>query len=381
MPAAHPDIDRLSSTIAAIYDSAIDPGRWPEALEQTAGLLGGRTASIGISDAVTRETIVRTTWGVPEPYLSNYAEYVATMPFYALYAQMAVEEAKAGSAMYDMGEFRSSLFYREWAKPQGLEDVAALCLMNDRHRFGIFGVNIGDDRDLAGPADIELLRLLAPHVRRAATIGDLLDVSALSAARMEAALDILATGIMLVDTEMRILHANRAAANLLDANEGLGYASGRLSARWPTANTAIQTAVARAAQGDLAMGRAGFSLPVPRDGQAAAILHVLPIPHSQPRRELAPRAAAAIFVAAADAPPSAPVDALAALYDLSRAEAMTLEQIGAGRSPSEAAARLGVSVSTVKSHLVRVFRKTGTSRQPELVRLVGSLSLAFETPA
>lgn len=39
------------------------------------------------------------------------------------------------------------------------------------------------------------------------------------------------------------------------------------------------------------------------------------------------------------------------------------------------AAHLGITLATVKTHLVRVFDKTGVNRQADLVRLVGSLRL------
>jgi DNA-binding CsgD family transcriptional regulator len=36
---------------------------------------------------------------------------------------------------------------------------------------------------------------------------------------------------------------------------------------------------------------------------------------------------------------------------------------------------LGVSIATVKTHLARLFQKTGTSRQAELVALIGRMRL------
>lgn len=374
-------IETVSETIGAIYDSAVDPEGWPVALERIAGMLGGRTASIGISDAVTRETLIRVSWGVPEPFLSNYAEYVASMPFYALYARMGVEEVKAGSSMYDMDAFRRSRFYLEWARPQGLEDVAALCVMNDVKRFGIFGVNIGGDRDLVGPRDLETLRMLAPHIRRAATIGDLLDTGSLAAARLESALDALATGVLLVDGNLRILHANKAALALTDTGEGLSLAGERMTVASPASARALALAVARAREGDAALGRSGFNLPVPGPAGQTLILHVLPVGHGVRRRALETRAVAAVFVTVPSTLPAAPVDAIAALYDLSRAESLVLDRIGAGRTPAETAVDLGVAPATVKSHLVRVFRKTGTARQAELVKLMGSLAVAIAVPS
>lgn len=371
------EIGALSDAVAAIYDSAVDPDLWPIALELVAGLIGGQTASIGISDAMTRETLIRTTWGVPEPFLSNYSHYVASMPFYEAYARMSVEEAKAGSSMYDMDAFRRSEFYEKWAKPQGLQDVAALCIMNDSRRFGLFGVNTGDDRPLVGPRDLDVIRLLTPHIRRAASISDLLDISALSARQMEAALDVLDTGILLVDANLKVLHANEAGVAALECGKGLATHSGRLTAQWPKTLEAIEAAVARAARSDLAMGRSGFSVPAPEDGHPTIILHVLPVCHSPARRELASAATAAIFVSSTTSATTALVDALAALYDLSRAESITLTHIANGQTQSQTAAKLGVSDSTVKTHLSKVFKKTETSRQPELARLVGSLALAI----
>jgi DNA-binding CsgD family transcriptional regulator len=44
----------------------------------------------------------------------------------------------------------------------------------------------------------------------------------------------------------------------------------------------------------------------------------------------------------------------------------------AGRNLKDAAAGLGVSVATVRSQLARIFAKTGTDRQAELVLLMAT---------
>jgi DNA-binding CsgD family transcriptional regulator len=40
----------------------------------------------------------------------------------------------------------------------------------------------------------------------------------------------------------------------------------------------------------------------------------------------------------------------------------------------EAASSLGISVGTMRTHLARLFEKTGTSRQSALVRMAANLS-------
>ncbi|MFX9138885.1 helix-turn-helix transcriptional regulator, partial [Acinetobacter baumannii] len=45
-----------------------------------------------------------------------------------------------------------------------------------------------------------------------------------------------------------------------------------------------------------------------------------------------------------------------------------------GQTRADIAAMLGISVSTVKTHLIHVFDKTGCRRQVDLVRLAKSLT-------
>lgn len=119
------------------------------------------------------------------------------------------------------------------------------------------------------------------------------------------------------------------------------------------------------------IGRRGLGVPAWRaDGEALA-LHVLPLSEAGPLAE----ATAAIFVAPAQAPPPAPMAAVAALFDLTLAEARVLELIDAGRTNAGIAAALGVAVSTVRSHLLRLFDKTGANRQAKLVGLLASFTL------
>jgi DNA-binding CsgD family transcriptional regulator len=63
-----------------------------------------------------------------------------------------------------------------------------------------------------------------------------------------------------------------------------------------------------------------------------------------------------------------PVQTLGRLFALSRAEARLAAVLVKGYSLREAAEELGVSLSTVRTHLKRLFEKTGTNRQATLIR-------------
>ena len=58
------------------------------------------------------------------------------------------------------------------------------------------------------------------------------------------------------------------------------------------------------------------------------------------------------------------------LYDLTRAEATVAALVAGGKSVREIADEVGVREDTVRTHLKKIFDKTGTKRQAELVKLV-----------
>jgi len=64
---------------------------------------------------------------------------------------------------------------------------------------------------------------------------------------------------------------------------------------------------------------------------------------------------------------SCAAQAVQATYGLTAAETRVALQVVAGRSPEETAAVLGTAVPTVRTHLQRLFAKTETTRQAQLV--------------
>ncbi len=81
-------------------------------------------------------------------------------------------------------------------------------------------------------------------------------------------------------------------------------------------------------------------------------------------------AMAMIFVHDPDLQIETQESVLVQLYGLTKAEARLAAILAQGRSIDEACAILGVTQNTTRTHLKRIFSKTGTHRQSELVRLI-----------
>lgn len=87
---------------------------------------------------------------------------------------------------------------------------------------------VHDSAPPVSDAQIEGLRVLAPHLRRAAIISGLLDGRRQAAASFEATLAALGSGVVLVDEQLRVIYANERAEAMFAAGDPLVRTAGRL---------------------------------------------------------------------------------------------------------------------------------------------------------
>jgi DNA-binding CsgD family transcriptional regulator len=276
------------------------------------------------------------------------------------------------------GEVRfASRYYREWKQPQGLIDTVAVAFARDAAILGTvaFGRHVS-----AGPVvdeQLEVLRLLAPHFRRAVSISQLLDLQRLGIETFSVTLDALSSAVIFVDIQMRVVYANATAERTLRAQDLLATSRSVLRLTDETANARLTAAVAVAATQEAELGRRGIGVPARSLAGDPAVLHVLPLGRGGTRAGLVRQAVAALFIAPAQQSGAVPGDALAALYDLTPAETRIMELLADGCSTAEIGQRLGIAGATIKTHLLRLFAKTQCNRQLDLVNLVRS----FRAPA
>lgn len=69
---------------------------------------------------------------------------------------------------------------------------------------------------------------------------------------------------------------------------------------------------------------------------------------------------------------------LRTLYGLTRAESRVAVALLRGSTPDEIADAFEVSIATIRTHLQRIFTKTATRRQSELIRLLVAATAAYD---
>jgi DNA-binding CsgD family transcriptional regulator len=208
-------------------------------------------------------------------------------------------------------------------------------------------------------------------VRRAAAIGKVIDFHKASEATLSSVVERLAGAVFLLDRRARIGYANSKALALLDAGEVVRATSGVLSAAEVSADKSLRDAVLAAVDGDIGIGVRGVAVPLSTHFDMRYVAHVLPLA-SHARRAAAGGHAAAVFIHHVTLDRPSPLELMARLYKLTASEVRVLQAITQTSGVAELAREVGISVATVKTHLNRLFAKTGAKRQADLVRLLAA---------
>ena len=183
------------------------------------------------------------------------------------------------------------------------------------------------------------------------------------------ALDCLPLGVVVVDADGKVIHMNESAKAITRSDNGLRVVMGRLEACKAEDTLTLRALLHRAARrGDL-QGRGG-AMPISRPGRDKPLsVIVTPLRHQseEPSRG---EPAAVLFVSDPENGQQTPDGHLMDLFGLTRTEATLTLKLLEGRGLDWAARQSGMGVNTARTHLKRVFEKTGTHRQAELVRLI-----------
>jgi DNA-binding CsgD family transcriptional regulator/PAS domain-containing protein len=368
-----PEIDQLSVLIGLIYDTILDDTRWTEVLENATGFMAGKAAMLGLQSGATRTGNAFYSWGDDPKYTQLYfTEYIKINPaFVPVNLQVGPGDVFSVSTVMPWDEFCRSRMYIEWVKPQGYGDTTQLLIEKSASSFSFFAIAHGAE---IAPADDQLrhrMRSLAPHICRAVAISNIIDLHKFEASMLADAVDGVAAGVFLVRADGTITYMNASATEMVRQANVLHETGRVLRVVDAAAQKALSQALTAAAGGDSVLDRRGMTIPLTaRDGERF-VAHVLSLVAGQRRKAGTSYAAvAAIFVHKAIFQTPTLVEAVAKQFQLTPAELRVLFAIIEVGGTPQVAAALGISQDTVKVHLKRVFAKTGTNRQADLVKLV-----------
>jgi DNA-binding CsgD family transcriptional regulator len=363
------DQQHLSDLIGVVYDAAINPSLWENAIQKATYFVGGVGGGLFCKDVGA--------YHAASPHHFGFDPPLPAELFRGIYASAErhflgeLERPIATTDLIAFGELAQTELYREWAKPQGIVDFVSALVDRTAVSAAIFGVFRHERNGIVDEQARRHMSLIAPHFRRAVLIGRMFEFKAAEAATFADTFDGLGAGMYLVDAEGRLIHANVSGEAILGAADVLRVVGGRLVACDAQVGQILRDVFAAAGQGDAALGTQGIAVPlIGKDGERY-VAHALPLTSGARRRAgVVYTAAAALFVRKASLAVSSRSEVIGKTFKLTPTELRVLLAIVEVGGIPEVAAALGVAHTTVRTHVSRLFEKTGTARQADLVKLV-----------
>lgn len=367
--------EAVSQLIGQLYGAAADPARWEVFLESMMHAMGGTASSIIVHGdeqaGVGRHTVSK---GIRDEYARAYEEYYSSKNI-VLEASLAIDPLNYIGTLQsciDLGVYRRSEIYNDYARPQNL--YYQCCALLSRNGGSAAAISfMRPERDgTFGEDHVQLLTLLAPHMRQAFHIHGTLRRHERSEAGLEAALDQSETAMFLLDGTGRLQRANARGHQMLVEGSGLVARNGQLQPSVPQNGREFDELVsATCATG---AGRrqfpGGFLLLHRLEGRP---LHCRLTPFYSDNSFLEASPCALLLVGDPDRRPSSRSDVLRALYRLTPSEGQLADLLLAGETVSTAAEKRRITEESARTQLKSILHKTDTNRQSDLIRLLLSI--------
>jgi DNA-binding CsgD family transcriptional regulator/PAS domain-containing protein len=360
------------AVVDSLYAAALDESAWESALEGVIGILDAELGAITVFEsesgklrqsifhrvdpATAREYtaayrdqdprlkhLLRVGKGVPiYDYLHTPEEEIDSHPYYAWHM-------RAAKTRYYIGGYAEI--------GDGLS--AALSIHRSREAGHV------------QPRDIEICKALLKHFERAMRMSMRLTQGEGWRSGLDSMLEDTPLGIVFLDAAARPLHVNAAARRMAESRDGLSIDTESVAALRRGDNVLLQRAIGEAladprsdavieeGSGTVRLGR--------RTGAADYLVVVSRLPAADRLFGICcPRAV--VFIGDPLSRSGPDDERLRRLFNLTPAELRLASHLVVGATLEEITKLTGVTLPTLRSQLAALFRKTGTSRQSELIR-------------
>jgi PAS domain-containing protein len=217
-------VEKFSDLIGSVYDCVIAPEGWTEVLDQICAEFGFATGALSVASLTNMKAVVNAVSGSDLAQMAQNGVGYGPDIIELWGGAERIQQYPLGEPIVQSQAVRpdvisSNRYYREWALPKGLFDAVAVGLVRDRTMVGNAIFSQHESAGRIDDAQVDGLRLLAPHIRRAVTISNLFDMKTVEANTFAATVEALTVGVVLADEDSNIVHTNAAAAAMLAAGD------------------------------------------------------------------------------------------------------------------------------------------------------------------
>ena len=356
-----------------LYGTAVQPELWAAAMARFADIVGGSSAcllQLSIVDGTGSGVGTRTEPDIAELYLDHFAarNHVNNVADTHRYIESWDLRIITDEDWMPKEELKRTEYYNDFLRPIDVHSTLIVRLALQGLDVCALNINRPEKHGQFDGADLDRAAYFHPHLVRAFRLSQNLaldfDLDDPELSGFEAS----PQALFLLGVDGRVRRVNPAGERLVGRG-GLSLSGGRLTASLPDAARRLGALIAAAGLPDGGQ-RIGGSIGLPRPNGRLP-LSVTAAPIGLLRWSLFARPPSVLVrVTDPEGELHLPEQKLRELFGLTIAECRVALAMFAGALPQDAAATLGVSVNTLRTHLKRIFEKTGVNRQSALIGLM-----------
>ncbi|MEW5786341.1 MAG: LuxR C-terminal-related transcriptional regulator [Pseudomonadota bacterium] len=372
----------LLDLLGNLYEAALLPDQWSDVVCNIRHLLNADSGQLFTPPGGSTQRFLYAADNLSDEALRQYGDYYWQLD---VWRNRAMERGdtyqgliQRGDDVIDLKSFQRTEIFNDHLKPAGIERLLTNILFDERSDRIAPRTHLSLFRRPGQQAfseqEIDLMRLLMPHLQRALTLYWRFREADLLRSANEELLAKLGHGLIFLAHNGEVAYLNPVAKRILDRKDGLGLQAGRINA------SNRQQDKLDSLLGDANNGIGGHLCIRRPPGQKPYHLQAIPLSerHCLPGMSGIPL----VTLLLQDPESSIPKESFAALakaYELTAAETRVFEGLVAGLSTRGIATSNHISMHTVRSHLAALFAKTGTTQQRDLV-LLAFLAGGMGTP-
>lgn len=370
----------LQKLIDLVYDASFDDKRWSELVPEIARTFNSTSVVLKAYGTDGSVRMMETTDNlVIAKKDKDWADYWHRNDLWVEQSTaIGMSVVVTSQELVPEAVFERSGFYQDWNRQLGIFHMIGTLFPMGSGSIGVLGIHRQREAGTYVDQDRRRLSDFLPHLQRALRLRTQLAEASLKAEASADALNRTGTGIVVVDAKSLILYVNRTAEDMILQTSALRIIGGRLTSAEPAIGMRLLRMVKMATQVASGVpGPAGRALAIARSGRLPVTVSAAPFRCTRGHFAVL-RPAAIIFIRDPELPTLAQ-EALRDLFGLTRTEAAIGALVAEGRSLEIIAETLGIGIGTVRSHLKKVFAKTGTNRQAQFVSLALRCTVALDT--
>jgi DNA-binding CsgD family transcriptional regulator len=370
----------LEQFIRLICEAAINSRRWENVLEELRLYLNGNAVALAEYNFDSKEGKILHSVGYDPQHLRSYAGMYASLNVWLQAKEWYTSgQVGVGEEILPSDELVKSIFYNEWLKPMDLFHRVYAVVSQQHQRVCYLEVVRSKSKGLFNNEAQLFLKNLLPYFELATKCNHHIWESIVTSN----ALDQLPILVMVVDKYAHPLVMSRKAQEVLREEDGL-YLSheSRVCVSGTNRASKFNALVRNSAVTSAGNGRHKGGIMMLRRYDNRPPIWVVVSPLSRRLRRVIGQEedVALVFVyALEECMGMAQKIMLTTFYGLTPAEQRVAQAILEGYRLDEVANKLAISRNTARTHMKRIYAKTNTARQTDLIRLLLTGPWAYQS--